>query len=197
MKVDIIKTDAKFAEKLDELRVTGKAIDLLIHRLAVSALYHYSVAWNWTKVKEVIDAMPKSSRRKALIMWVEGNASLLYKKKTDSLSQPKNVEDRYVNLEEAMATPFWDFSDETPDKPAMTLDQLLKFVKGKAKKAAEDGALTDLDLPRLHKAINKAFDEGVSEAVLPEPKTEGETPEAEEPQAEETAETTLKDAVGG
>ena len=191
MKVEIIKTDAKFAEKLEELRVTGKAIDLLIHRLAVSALYHYSVAWNWTKVKEVIDAMPRSSRRKALILWIQGNASLVYKQKTESLTQPKKVEDRFVNLEEAMAVPFWDFSDENPDKPAMTEEQFLKFITSKAKKATLDGALGDLDLPRLHKAVREAFDKGVQEGKAEMP----DEPAAVE--GSEEAEPTLQDVVGG
>lgn len=193
MHVEIIKTDAKFQEKLEELRVTGKAIDMLIHRLAVSALFHYGKAWNWTKVKEVIDAMPKSSRRKALILWVQANASLVYKQKNDSLSQPKKVEDRFVNLEEAMAIPFWDLSEENPDKPAMTMEQFLKFITSKAKKATVDGALGDLDLPRLHKEVTAAFDKGVQEGkaeVVDEPATTEET-------TEETAEPTLKDVVGG
>jgi ATP-dependent protease HslVU (ClpYQ) ATPase subunit len=189
MKVEIIKTDAKFQEKLQELRVTGKAIDLLIHRLAVSALFHYGKAWNWTKVKEVIDAMPKSSRRKALVLWVQANASLMYKAKTDSLVQPKEVEKRFVELDEAMAVPFWDLSEENPDKPVMTMEQLLKFITQRAKKATVDGALGDLDLKRLHKVVTEAFDKGVEEGKAEIP--------ADPAPEEVPAEPTLQDVVGG
>lgn len=110
-------------------------------------------------------AMPASMRRTMLIDWFAKYTPIIIKlsdngnkvgfdpkyKKLNPADKATAVRENgspWWDIEGANAEPFWKLAEETPEKPAMTFEQLMKMVEGLAKridKAVEDGKVEDKD----------------------------------------------------
>lgn len=163
MKVTILKTEKALLTSIAKQKALAKDLDKLYHQNGVSALFQFGKAWNQTMLLNVIAGIGKAGRKKAFILWVEKHASLKYDRKDGKFRMPKDVDKRFSNYEAAMAEPFWDATEENPDKAPMTMEQVLQFVKARARKAAQEGLVDDLEMPRILREVSHAFTAGVKE----------------------------------
>lgn len=137
-KITIIEDASKLDDSIAEVARRGKTLDKLIHRAAVSCMYHAREYGDVRKITALREAMPKSARGKALNLWFEtfmpveldetGKAKM-----NDNghyvLAKDRKPEDFYI--EEAAAMPFWDLSQEKDPKP-VGLDTLMKYLRSMA-----------------------------------------------------------------
>lgn len=140
MKVKLIKEAGKLRTLIVSIETQGKKLDVDIHRAACSCLSHAEQHGDVTLATALVDAMPKSGRRKALIHWFVTNGKLAFKK-GDVFSLDKGKSKSW-KLEEACETPFWDLIPE-PDIKTLTIEGLVAMVKNKIAKAQENEKVDD------------------------------------------------------
>ncbi len=155
--VNIITDSAKIDAAIASVATKGKSLDQLIHRTAVSCVYHSQQHGDTTKLCALVDAMPKSGRRKALIAWVEAHVPVDADETTDTkdgytikLRKGRKPEDFLVS--EAAAVPFWDFTQERVPVP-MTLERAIAAFEKAIAKAVEQGNVTASDAAALANAV--------------------------------------------
>lgn len=111
--MEIIKGQAAIIKLVDGIKVKGKALDKLTHQAAVSTAAHWFEHGDYTLCSRLLAAMPKSSRRNALISWFMAYTSLV--KNTDKATSADHIlvsikgDAKRWDEAEAIATPFWDF----------------------------------------------------------------------------------------
>ena len=84
---------------------------------------------------KLVDAMPKSGRRKALIHWVQEHSLLGYVEGEQQFRMTASKTKSW-KLAQAEETPFWEFTTEKAPSD-ITIDQLVKMVITKVTKAKE------------------------------------------------------------
>jgi len=109
-----------------------------------------------TLLSKLVDAMPKSSRRKALIAWASAHAPVQYQQKQEQFKLRKKREDADWHLDEADAVPFWDFTKEKNPTQYDLQKAINGFVKS-LKKANEQGNLN---------ASRESIEQQVHEALV-------------------------------
>ena len=146
MKVNLYTSNNGFNQGLAAFTKSAAAIDKQVHSLLLSAINLAAPGnggdRNVDRVKRVLEAMPKSSRRKAAIHWCREFAPLTIKddRKT-GLSVNIRKDHKSINwtfdVDKAMDKPFWDFSVEKNPAPidpiAMlknTADNIRKALNG-------------------------------------------------------------------
>lgn len=140
-----ILTDAKVLSKaITAIGKLGAKLDESIHAAAVSTLYHAEQHGDVTMAARLVLAMPQSSRRKALILWLQAFGPLKVQNGEDGkfagFTISKGKKARPFDVDGAMATPFWDFTKER--NPAeFTIEALVSYVQRKLKNAVEQGKL--------------------------------------------------------
>jgi hypothetical protein len=159
-----LTSDAKAINRMaGSLATRGKKWDADAHIALVSGLMHYGEHHDWTPLVAVLDAFPRSARRKAAIAWIEAFASLVWREKEKKFSQPKQVEKRFAKVDEANAIHFGDFTEEKKPQE-VTLEAIIKMVKAKVKKGMTDETISEDDLGHLMGDIRGAVAEAVLEA---------------------------------
>lgn len=155
--ITIITDSNKIDEAIASVATKGKSLDQLIHRTAVSCVYHSQQHGDTTKLSALVNAMPKSGRRKALIAWVEAHVPVDAEETKDTkdgysikLKKGRKPEDFLVS--EAAAVPFWDFTQERAPIP-MTLERAIAMFEKAIAKAVEQGNATESDAASLANAI--------------------------------------------
>lgn len=106
----------------------GKKLDQDIHATAIQCLIHREHHGDNTLARDLVDAMPKSGRRKALVKWFEDFGAMQLKG-----TEFKNVKDGAVDVDGANQVPFWEYTEE--NKPTEfgaedLVKQLEKVAKG-------------------------------------------------------------------
>ena len=137
MNVEIYQTQTGITKAIEEIKSTGKKFDTLVHRTAVSILAHAikldknnEPTKDISKVSELMYAMPKSGRTNALIQWFGKYGIHISSKKVDSRVKYKaNLTDfDSINIEHAMANPYWlEVAEEGEIKP-MNIKHKLKAI---------------------------------------------------------------------
>jgi len=147
------------------IKERGARLDGDIHVAACSVMAHLAVHRDTTLVKRLNAAMPKSSRRKALIDWFEKFMPVKVNYTTCAVTMPKAdspewaefVEDFEATIETAIATPFWDLKPEKGEKDKLSYDQVLAYLIRKANAKDADDELQ----AKLNKVV--AFAESLKE----------------------------------
>lgn len=137
--LQLIKDAKKLNTAIKSIATRGKKLDADIHLCAVSCLYHAQEHGDVTLLTRLVDAMPKSGRRKALIHWACEHGKLAYKEKEQAFNLDKGKSKSW-KLAAAEATPFWEFTVEKAPSD-VTLEGLVKMVHNKIVKGKEDGRL--------------------------------------------------------
>lgn len=154
--VTVITDAAKLAESVDSVARKGKSLDTLIHKTGVSCMYHAQQHGDVTLLEKLVEAMPKSSRRKALITWAEDNMPLDGKvvdgKNGVSITLKKGRTDADFTLTEAAATPFWEHTKEKDPRP-MTLKQAIAAFGKNLDKAVKAGTASAAEAAALKAAV--------------------------------------------
>lgn len=158
-------TDKRDIQKrITSIRNRGAKMDRDIHETAVLCLYHARDAGQGdiTLLSKLAAAMPRSSRRKALIAWAVAHAPVTFSEKEDQFRMKKKRTEADWYIEEADAVPFWDYTKEK--KPAQydlskAVDGLVRTIR----KANEQGNLKagrDTAEAQIREALNTLEAEG-------------------------------------
>lgn len=156
-------TPAKIKQAIQSIKTSGKKLDAKIHEVAVQCMIHAKKQGDVTLFASLVNAMPKSSRQKALVQWgmdhapikmIHDKATREYKGKMEK-DWTQNIEDKF-NLEKAAATPFWEHSNEqAPQAQPMTFEKIMKryeALRNQVHKAIESG-----DIPEEQAALVQNF----------------------------------------
>ena len=136
---------------INSIASRGKKLDNDIHRAGVNVIYHIDQHGDITIAEKLIESMPKSSRRKALILWLIDNSKLAY-----SEDEKKYVYDKTkkTNLERAIETPFWEYTQEVKPISPVDLEKRIESLIKQAEKALADEqakAKSNVDLEKLER----------------------------------------------
>ena len=142
---------AKLNALIDSIASRGKRLDNDIHKAGVNCIYHIDQHGDITLAEKLIESMPKSSRKKALVLWFIDNSKLSYNE-----DEKKYVYDKTKKtfLERAIEKPFWDHSQEVKPVSPIDLDKRLENLIKQAEKALEDEqakSKSNVDLDKLQK----------------------------------------------
>ncbi len=144
----------------------GKELQSLIHATAIQALVHAKAYGDVTLMTKLVQALPSSSRKEALKVWVKDFSPLLWKvnKKegTEGYVMDKAPSRNAFAIPEADVMPFWEYTKEEKPKDALTLAQLIalinrnidkieKIAKGESKEHLDDSENPEMALAIVHK----------------------------------------------
>lgn len=148
-KKDILK-------RITSIRNRGARMDRDIHETGVLCLEHARDHGDVTLATKLVDAMPKSSRRKALIAWFTNHGPMRYSAKNEQFTLKKQRQPSDFLVDEANTVPFWEFTKErTPAK--YDLEKAINGFVRSLRKAREQGNLDvsrDTVESRLREALN-------------------------------------------
>lgn len=145
--MEIIKTAKLIQSKIDSVQRRGKTLDNDIHVLGVSVLSHASEHGDTTLADRLVQALPKGSRKLALVEWMLAFGQV---EKLDS----KNVEDaqaikagrifklnkeRTLDLKSAAETSWVEFRQEAKISTAWDVQQAVKGLLTKYQNANAKG----------------------------------------------------------
>jgi hypothetical protein len=167
--VSIIRGYEEINKGIDKFIKSVAHVDETIHTLACSALTHASEHGDNTLCTRLVNAMPKSGRKAALVEWFVKFGALTWVKIGEE-QKFKKSERRAYNLDGAYITPFYDLTPDTVPKP-FDLKMLLKMIEQATKKATKgrsEGSLTvnSEGYNMLSEAIDGLLKEVTSEAVM-------------------------------
>lgn len=121
---------------------TGKTLERAVHIAAVSTLVHADKHGDITLANKLVDAIPSMARKNALRDWYLAHGKFDYSQETKALTYKRTGK---TKLDEAMATPFWEFKPEKAYVPFDLTGAIVKLVT-KANKAHEHGDKIDMKL---------------------------------------------------
>ena len=111
--MEIIKGQAAIIKLVDSIKVRGARLDTDLHLAAVSCAAHWAEHGDYTVASRLLKAMPKSTRRNALVAWFMHFTSLV--KNPDKATQGDHIlvsikgDAKRWDEAEAIETPFWEF----------------------------------------------------------------------------------------
>jgi hypothetical protein len=130
MNMQIIQNKGELAQSIRNILHAGKALDKAIHQAACSALWHCREFGDTGFVAALVAAMPKGSRVKGLIHWVQEHSPVNVKGLNDGTykvtARGWNKPEKW-QLDKAIAKPYWDFSTERNPGP-LTVEKLVAYL---------------------------------------------------------------------
>lgn len=147
----------------------GAKLDTQIHATAVAcivaSLPHEEGGYlNAEPARQLLNAMPKGSRAKALAAWFEAFSNVRLRREekgwTVKMVGPANKMYVKADPDAAMAKPFWSVEEQGTDPKAFTLGAALASLLRKAEAAAKEGKLSPEDaevVAALRKAGGKVL----------------------------------------
>jgi hypothetical protein len=129
MSVKIITDSKTLSATITKIATAGRKLDTAIHQAAVSCLWHAREHGDVTLYNRLTDAMPKGSRVKALHVWAAAFAPISVGQKGAALA--KGWQADQFKLDEAEATPFWEYTTEKNPAP-LTVEKLVAWLKSRA-----------------------------------------------------------------
>lgn len=148
MKAIIEKSKDLLEKLISKIKSVGEQLDADIHNAAVSCLYHAEQHGDVTLATRLVAAMPRSSRRKALIYWFETFGPLVFDTEKEAFHVSRAKEKAPYQVEQASETPFYDYVAEKNPAP-FSIDKLVSYVQNQIKKAATKGEIDQADLEVL------------------------------------------------
>lgn len=150
-------TKSAILKRISSIRTRGARIDRDIHETGVDCMIHARDHGDVSLMTKLAEAMPKSSRRKALVAWVIAHAPLKYNQNEEkfNLNKKRAKEEGAWQVEEAAAVPFWDYTVE-PNPVQYDLDKAINsLVRGLAKAHEQGNLLVSRETveQRIHEAL--------------------------------------------
>lgn len=125
-KLVLIKGTDAITKSIKSVETRGKALDNLIHLTACSILAHVHEHREVSLANKLLNALPKSGRKNALIAWFEAYGEMLFDGKDKEM---KFCKDTTTEQDKAELDPFWKFVPE-PAYHALDLNAAVaKLVK--------------------------------------------------------------------
>lgn len=143
----------KLSASIGSIRSSGQKLDARIHATAHALMARALSHKDCSLVGGLIDAMPKSARRKALIAWFTAfsNVVILTDKagkvtaKMHSPGTKSFKDDAEALLDKAWAKPFWSVEEKETDPAAFDSKRFALAVAALIKRAEGDNAALDED----------------------------------------------------
>lgn len=113
----------------------GKALQSAIHDTGMQILEHVETYRETSLANQLVNAMPKSLRKNALIAWFQAHGKMKWNQEKKALSFKKEF---VTKLEEANEKPFWEF---LPEKDFVAYDlqkDIASLIKRAANKSDDD-----------------------------------------------------------
>ncbi len=143
--IKLITGQAELDKAIKAFSTTSKNYDKRLHLISVSVLAHVAKHNNTTVIdtlfKNLFDSLAQSVRKNALIAWFEKFGNVAYNTEEKRL---RYVKGKVAMVEDAIATPFWEFKPEAKYVPIDTNKAILHLIQ-RAEKRIEEGKLTDKD----------------------------------------------------
>lgn len=135
---------AELAKLIKSIANRGKILDADLHRAAMSCLHQAEKHGNITPALDLLNALPKSGRRAALLVWFEAHGKFARNGGEGSKDKPLVfAKDGITLMEEANKKPFYVYTKEVDPAP-YTMDSVrsdIARILAKAKKAHTAGKL--------------------------------------------------------
>jgi len=154
MDIVLITDASKLKTAIDAIQKSGKKLDESIHLCAVSCLAHAESHGDVTLATRLVHALPKHSRRKALMYWFTQFGPLNYSEKENQFKVSKSKEVKAYEVEKASETPFWDFTPEKNVEP-FSVNAVLKYIERRFNRAKKEGELKETDLANFKDEVAK------------------------------------------
>ena len=169
MSINIIRGFKEIQSGINTFSKSVAHVDETVHTLACSALTHASEHGDNTLCTMLVQAMPKSGRKAALVEWFTKFGALTWVKIGEE-QKFKKSERRQYDLDGAYVTPFYDLTPDSVPKP-FDLKMLLKMIEQATKKAQKgrtEGSLTvnSESYNMLSEAVNNLLHEVTPEAIM-------------------------------
>ena len=151
--LNVKQTNAAIAN----IKINGKVLDQSIQEVGLSVLYHVGVNREVSLAIKLLNAMPKGSRRNALIEWfIQFGMIAVNTDKATAKERPLVFDrDRVTNLEGAAAKPWFTCRPERPAAEVFDVEaklrQLLKQLESARAKGLKVRGAKYID------AMNKAL----------------------------------------
>jgi hypothetical protein len=120
---------------IKSIATRGKSLERDIHVAAVSCLMHADMHGDVTLAQKLVEAVPSLTRKNALRDWFQAHGKFGYDVQGKTLTFDKKGN---TLLDAAIATPFWEFKQETAYNGFNIEAAVLQLVK-RAEKAIEKG----------------------------------------------------------
>lgn len=133
-------TAAQIDDAISNIASRGRKLDSDIQACGLSILLHIENHGDITKANKLWDAMPKGSRRNALIEWFISFGKLKVSDKDDKRKVPL-VFDRKkeTRLQDAMDKPWYECKPEQAPDLVFDVEAQLRTLLKRVKKAQDDG----------------------------------------------------------
>lgn len=147
------------AKATADIQRVGKKLDTMIQVCGLSCLHHVELHQDVSVLENLFAAMPKGSRKKALLDWILKYGKVLpnadEKGKLDESKPFLFNRKGSTNLEGAEAEPWYDCAPEKLDAP-LDFMKLLDALLKKGEKAQDGIGFTDPSHAAMLKAITEA-----------------------------------------
>jgi len=143
MSTNIMMNSSNVRSAIRSIARNGKALDKAIHAAAVSCIWHAREHGDVTLMENLLDAMPKGSRRQDMMTWVGAHVPCTIDRKVGKVKLKKGRDASQFLLAEADETPFWEFTKDRPSTPitvAKVRAYLERIANGGSEKAPADEA---------------------------------------------------------
>lgn len=138
--MELIKGQAAIGKSIVIIGKMGKKLDSLVHKTACSCIMHAVETGDISLTNRLIDSLPQSARRKALVVWLKDFGPFV-----DHQDRKGYVflrKDRQHNIDEAILTPFWTYTVEK-EPEAFDLQKALESLIKRASSAAVRGEVDE------------------------------------------------------
>jgi len=139
IKINLITGKANLIKAIGQVNVTGKALETLIHTVAVSVLAHIEQHREVSLANQLIDAVPVLARKNALRDWFVSFGKIKFDTETKLMAFNKTGKTDIVT---ATQNPFYTFVPEKEYQP-MDLLAAITVLVNRADKALEKGNKKD------------------------------------------------------
>ena len=166
--MQIIKGKAAIEKAIAPIASRGKKLDEDIHKAGVACLAHASEHGDTTLLDKLVNAMPRGSRKLALVEWALafGQVVVLDKKTAKDTGRVFGLDrGKKLDLDEAIAQPWMDFRPEADPATAFDAQAAVQSVLRKLANARQAGltvenqALALKDARALVKALETTADD--------------------------------------
>ena len=168
-KINIIRGYKEIQQGIQTFHKSVAHVDETVHVLACSALTHAAEHGDSTLCTMLVNAMPKSGRKAALVEWFITFGGIRWVTIGEE-SKFKKVDKKPYKLEDAYVTAFYDLTVDRVPKP-FDFPMLLKLIEkatAKVEKSKEEGNLSvnSESYTRLNEAVSKLLLEVRPESIM-------------------------------
>lgn len=148
--VEVIESHGELEKAVVSIGSRGKKLDRDMHVAAVSCLYHARQHGDVTLLEKLVRIMPRSSRGVAFCLWIDAHVPVAepVSKKLAKVTLKKGRAPEDFLLEEAAATPFWDFTEDKPPV-ILTLESIIAMTRKRIEQGTKQEGDNAIDATKV------------------------------------------------